>query len=602
MFGTMMKNSSTMNNQPSRGIGEGFDYAAPETSNRPQVDKLEVSNSWLGRAITEPKLHGSVIMSSLMINIMALTTPLVILQVYDRILPNQAKATLWMLFMGACGIMLLDLVLKSLRNYYLGHQAANYMHTMSVEGINRILHAPHGMVEKQALSTQMNKFTSLLHVAEFHGSQSRTSAIDMPFVVIFLGLMAAVGGFIVLVPLVLFAVFALISVQMNKKMSAALTERTNLDNRKYDFVIEALSNIFTLKVLGMESAIQRRYERLQQNSAEGTHTLVNSGNNIQDLSVLFGSIAQIAVVAVGAFLTINGNISMGALACCTLLSGQVLQPLLRGIVVWTEHQTLSMRRADAADIFKLPEVHRSEDMGQIAGNIVIRGLTTTSDSAGNSLQSADAVFPMNKIICVHMNHDQMRKDLLRMISGDTLQLSGSVTIGDQTVSASTADALRRQISYVSPQTKMFRGTILENLTHFEISKKRMAALDAVRIMGIENEINQLPDGYDTKLGEGSNFEFGQDFIMKLAIARSLVAVPQVLLLDNVTENMDMVSMNHLGRTLDALRGRMTIIFATGDTRILKSADMLFSINNGKIVQARLSDELKPAQQQQKLSA
>lgn len=580
-----------------QGNGGGFDYTAPVFKHETKIKKVEVTSSWLGRGIKEPGTHSSVLLSSFIINIMALTSPLVILQVYDRILPNQAKATLWMLFFGACGVMLVDLALKTMRNYYLGYQSAHYMHAMSVESMNRMLNAKHGEVEKQALSTTMNRFSALLQVAEFHGSQSKTSAIDLPFVLIFLTLMALVGGWIVLVPLVLFGAFVLISIRMNKRMHAALIERTHLDNRKYDFVIEALTNVFTLKALGMESAIQRRYERLQQNSAEGTHTLVHHSNNIQDLSVLFGSISQIAVVSFGAYLTIQGNISLGALSCCTLLSGQVLSPLLRGVAVWTEHQTLMLRRADAAEMYKLSEVHRNENMVHFQGDIVLNDIVTEIDQFGQQLSGASVHIPTGKTVCLYSNSDSLRQSVLRMISGDIPPVSGAVSVNGEDIFAESSDNLRRHIAYVSPQSKMFRGTILENLTHFEVSKKRMAALDAVRILGLEDEINQLPHGYDTKLGEGTGVEFGNDFIMKIAIARALVAVPQILLLNNVSENLDMMSMKHLMRTLEALQGRMTIIFATGDTRVLPAGDIVFSLTNGKILAARLSDKKSELPQQ-----
>lgn len=574
---------------------EGFNYAAPAQDTTKNVERLEVEKSWVGRAITEPKLPKSVILASLIINCLALITPLVILQIYDRIIPNISHATLWILFAGSCGLLFFDLALKSLRYYALGHSSSQYMHTMNVEAMSRILHAPFGMIEKQAVSTQLNRINALTHVAEFHGSQTRTTAIDMPFVIIFLSLMALVGGAIVLVPISLFAVFGLISISQNKKMNVALTERSNLDNRKFDFILEALSGMFTIKALGMESAIQRRYEKLQQNSAEGTYNQVKLGNSIQDLSVFFGSVAQIAVVGVGAVMTINNTMSMGALACCTLLSGQVLQPLLRGIVVWTDQQNLKLRRQTASELYELPFYDMSVSKQNITQSLSLKNVVLRNSSGTETLLNGASVeFPQDKIICIHTPSDQGRQSFLRMLKGEIAPQSGKVLVGEVDLHDANAQAMRSSISYVSSRTQMFRGTILENLTHFEISKNRAAAFEATRLLGLDDEINQLPEGFDTKIGEGISTEFGVGFMQKLAIARALVNSPSILLMDNITENLDPAALSQMQRTLDALRGRMTIIIASSDTRILAAADVIFALRDGLLQAARVAN--KPAQQ------
>jgi ATP-binding cassette, subfamily C, bacterial LapB len=587
--------NATNNAKPS----ESFHYAAPERDAQKVVTRVEVSDSWTGEAIKEPKLQGSVILSSLIINFAALATPLVILQIYDRIIPNQSKSTLIYMIIGVIGIALLDLSLKILRSWQLSYSSTQYMHKMSVEAVRRILYAPHGMVEKSSLSAQMNRFNALLSVAEFHGGQSRTTAIDMPFVVIFLSLMALVGGPLVLVPVVLFAIFGLASIARNKAMNATLSERVNQDNRKYDFIIEVLSGIYTVKALGLEGAMQRRYERLQQGSAENTNQLVRNGNHIQDYSVMFGSIAQISVVAVGAIMTIQGSLSLGALACCTLLSGQILQPLLRGIVVWTDYQNLALRRHDAQMLFDLPAPAIDETKEVIKGDVKLTNVTVLNPQNGeNQLNDVSLTMDFGKIVGVFTPPNSSSRALARLLIGDIMPNKGLAKIDESSIYNEMGEWETRPVVLVNTETQMFKGTLLENITLFEVGKKRKAAFEAVKLLGLEDEINQLPEGYETRMNDGQVAEFSAGFVLKIAIARALVASPTVLILDQVTDKLDNQSLMQLSRLFDVLRGRMSVLFTTQNQAILRSADQIYSLQNGILRSAKLAEPGQQATQTQ----
>src|SRR5258708_40137550 len=180
-------------------------------------------------------------------------------------------------------------------------------------------------------AVNISRYAAAAALADYHSGQARLVAIDLPFVGIAVIVLTIVGGNMVLVPAVLFLMFAALAICRARKFRKILDLRTAQDNRKYDFIAEVLAGIHTVKGMAMEPQMQRRFERLQQAIAETTMASILTGQANQTSALLYGSTSQLVVVAIGASQVVDHQLSMGALACCTMLSGQILQPLLRAI-------------------------------------------------------------------------------------------------------------------------------------------------------------------------------------------------------------------------------------------------------------------------------
>ena len=257
------------------------------------------------------------------------------MQVYDRVIPNRSLATLAYLFLGLTIAIAIDYVLKISRSALLSWHATQFIERVEDEGIARFLRSPNGAFERDAAAVNVSRFAAAAALAEYHSGQARLVAIDLPFVAIALIVLTIVGGTMVLVPAVLFCFFAALAIGRARKFRQILDSRTAQDNRKYDFIAEVLAGIHTVKAMAMEPQMQRRFERLQQAVAETTMASILTGQANQTSATLYGSVSQLIVVAIGGTQVINDHLSMGALACCTMLSGQILQPLLRAIALWT---------------------------------------------------------------------------------------------------------------------------------------------------------------------------------------------------------------------------------------------------------------------------
>src|SRR6202035_3593075 len=253
--------------------------------------------------------------------------------------------------------------------------ATQFAEKVENEGVSRFLRAPNGSFERYPAAVNISRYVAAAALADYHSGQARLVAIDLPFVGIALIVMTIVGGTMVLVPAVLFFFFAALAIGRARAFRKILDARTAQDNRKYDFIAEVLAGIHTVKVMAMEPQMQRRFERLQQAVAETTMASILTGQANQTSALLYGSVSQLLVGAIGASQVVDNQLTMGALACCTILSGQILQPLLRAISLWTERETVSHRRSEVKSLLNLPLAEAApEVLVPVKGNIRFENL------------------------------------------------------------------------------------------------------------------------------------------------------------------------------------------------------------------------------------
>jgi ATP-binding cassette subfamily C protein LapB len=215
--------------------------------------------------------HRDVFVASAATNILSMAMPVVILQVYDRVIPNASGHTLLVFVMGLGGVLLLDAALGIGRSYITGWSAARVHHMLSAMTVSRLLGARLEEVEGVAPGIQLQRIRAVENLKNFYSGQAILIAIDLPFVLLFLTLIALIAGTLVLVPIAILGATAVAAVLMGRTLRAALADRSATDERRHNFIIEVLTKMPTVKALGLEALLVRRYERLQGSSAEMTY-------------------------------------------------------------------------------------------------------------------------------------------------------------------------------------------------------------------------------------------------------------------------------------------------------------------------------------------
>jgi len=539
---------------------------------------LRFINSSNGEEVSEPAVPKSVYAASIFINCMALALPLTILQVYDRVLPNDATETLFFLISGLVTVVMIDALLKFLRSYVIGWTGAAFTHVASLEAFRRLMNTSSHEFEKTSVSSYLNRLNALANAGDFLGGQSRVIGIDLPFVPMFGLIMYLVGGSIVLVPIGLFAIFALLAVYRSRKIREVVEERDKHDNRKYDFVIEALSGMHTIKSMAMEPQIMRRFERLQHQVGDLSHRSIVLTGAAQSFGTLYASLSTVALVVYGAHLAIAGSLTIGGLACCMLLSSQIIQPLLRSISMWSEIQTMRYRRQEASRLFELPEAPKAEvPIADLAGRI--RTVDLAFQYEGDKkpvLQNINVDIAPGEIIGLKGEDGSGRTTFLRLICGDLRPTNGSILVDGINLGGPLGGRVLPRIGYVDQTPFAFRGTILENLTMFgDTSAQR--AREAAELIDLEVEIKRYPTGFDTPLGDGTAHDIPASAAQRINIARTLARDPAILILDEANTAFDHRGEEAFVNALHTLRGKMTVIIATHRPSLMRLADRCFEV-------------------------
>lgn len=546
-------------------------------------------------AITPPSLGPGVWVASLAINVLALGLPMVILQVYDRILPNEALGTFTLLLVGLGVVLALDAALKIARAHVVGWTAAQFEHQTATELVGRFLYASPSDIERSPPGVHLDRLQAIDTLREFYGGQSRLLLVDLPFLLIFLGLIFVIGGLVVLVPLAMIGVLAVISFFAGRALKARQAQRAELDDRRYSFIIEALSGIQTIKSMAMEPQMQRRYERLQATGAASAYQSIVLGNVVQTIGGVISNLTMVLIVSVGSLLVIDGAMSVGGLAACTLLGGRALQPLLRGMSVWTQIQSLDVARAQVAELVQMPDAPEREpvQLPGFAGAVAFRDVTFGYPAAEKPLLNGfSLIVKPGEMLALTGAEGDGKSTLLKLIMGELYPQAGQVMIDDYEAAGARRDDLALDIAYVPPVATLFKGSILENLTMFREGDAIDRARDAARLIGLEEDIHRLPQGYDTEVSHGVSDELPGGMMQRIIIARALARGARVLLFDEANAGLDRKADAQLMEAVAKLKGTMTIIAVSHRPSLIRLADRVVSIHKGR---ARLSHDFAPQQ-------
>jgi ATP-binding cassette subfamily C protein LapB len=545
-----------------------------------------------------------IMVTSLIINLMGMALPLAILQVYDRILPNLSYGTLTYLTVGLIVIFTIEASLKIFRSYLMGWDAVHHGFHSQVGAVSKLLNTPRSQTGKHSPTIWLDGFEALGELSAFEGGQSRVVLVDIPLAAIFLVVIGLIGGPLVLVPIAVIAIFGGLALPKGARLQEALANRSNQDNKQSDFLVECLSGIHTLKALAIEPQILRRFERLQKSSAVASFETIIFGNKLQSHGTLFASLMMISIVSCGAMIVMTGHLSIGELACCSLLSGRLTQPVLRGIGTWTEIQNIQLALERTAKFDDLTPVDAQEDstVVTVRGAIKLENVAFSYKGEDRSfLHDLTLDIQPGEFIGVRGEDGSGRSTLARLIIGALPPQQGTVTIDGIPATSFQNRDLKQNIGYVSANSAIFKGTILENITMFRMGDTVEAARDACRLIGLEDDINLLPDGFDTMLGQRGVEALSSGLLQRVAIARALVSRPKILIFNEANSLMDFRSDELLREGLASLRGEMTTIIFSNRPSFLKIANRVFELRDGSLMHYQPAPPLQQPELQKSIA-
>ncbi len=526
----------------------------------------------------------SVVVSSILINLLSLFMPLAVMQVYDRIIPRQAVETLTALVIVITLTVTAEAIFRIARNHVVSWSATILAWRTHHEVLKRVMAAPSSFLETESASRNLDRIQALTAYAEWHGSPSRLVLADLPFVALYVGLMIIVGGQLAAIPLALFFILGVAAHRRSTRVRKTNVNRAIEDMKTRDFLIEAINGLPTIKASAMESQMQRRFERLQQTLATHSFTSIRLAEETQAFSNLLSGLTQMMTVTVGAVFVIAGTLSIGALACCVMLAGRAVQPLLRCVAVWNELQSVIVGLEKAGPLLKLPRVQERSHPAWTKGPMDIRfaGVSFRHDQGSRMiLDRASIAVPAGSILAITGRDGAGKSTLVDLICGYLPNYSGEIRIGGFDPRTDSA-TLKQYLAIVRPGASMMRGTIMDNLIMFRKGDEIELATRASRLIGLDAQISKLPLGYQTVMSEGPSAELPSGLVQRIAIARAIARRPAVLILDEANGALDMSSDQLLASGLRRLRGFTTTLIITNRPSFAAIADETWRLEAGKL--------------------
>lgn len=524
-------------------------------------------------------------MSSLAINILALALPTVILQVYDRIIPNQATGTFIFLILGMLGVVVLDTALRIFRSVILSWSGARFDHRESLKAMNHILSTDNAAFESQPAGYYLDKVHALEQIQEFYSGQSVLLIMDLPFVLLFLGLIWVIAGPLIVIPLTLLLLFFIIAAITGRKLRRALETRSIMEDRRQNFIIETLKGVHTIKSMAMEALMLRRYERLQHQSAESVYDLSRINSIVQGIGATFSQLAVVSFVGIGSLYVIEGDLTVGALAAGTMLSSRVLQPGLKAMGFWSQFQTLRLALDRVRDLYDQPEEQGGEIRKEVGldGKVEIRNISFKHPGQQeNLINDLSLVAYPGETIGITGNNGIGKSTLIGLLSGFLKPDQGQIYLDDHDIREYDIEYLRAQIGIMPQKGILFEGTILENMTLYREGEALEQALELSKILGLEEIVARLPDGLDTQVGGAAVDTLSEGVRQKIIMVRSLVGHPKIILFDDANANFDIKNDGRLLNVIRQMKGSRTMIIVTHRPSFMRICDRQYQLKEGHL--------------------
>ncbi|WP_371919753.1 MULTISPECIES: type I secretion system permease/ATPase [unclassified Pseudomonas] len=544
-------------------------------------------NAWFRDTLKLSRwLYSDAILASLLINLLGLMVPLFVMQTYDRVVPNQALSTLWVLVAGLLIGTLFELILRVVRAHLLDQAGKKTDLILSATLFERIT----GMSMKARPAT-IGGFAQSIHdfqgLREFLTAVTLTSIIDLPFVVLMLLVIGLLGGWLVVIPLVAFPVTILFALFIQVRLRDTVQKSLALGAVRQALLIETLGGLETLKACSAESERQYQWE-----STHGALTRLDAhARNLSALAtngtLFIQQFCGMATIVAGVYSIIAGNLSVGALVASYMLGSRVLAPLgqIAGLITRYQQAQLTMRSTDA--LMALPQERQAGqqplERTQLHGALEVSHVTFRygGQNAAALNGVSFSVKPGERIGIIGRSGSG-KSTLARLMMGFYAPDEGQILLDNLDLRQLDIADLRNQIGYVAHDLPLLAGSLRDNLTLGAryVSDARM--LEVAELTGVSELARQHPQGFDRPVGErGQLLSGGQR--QAVLLARAMLLEPPIMILDEPTSHMDNASEDQLRHRLhDWVQGK-TLLLVTHRTSMLSLVDRLLVLDNGKVV-------------------
>lgn len=557
-----------------------FDARAPE------VGKVKHRHWFWGVLAENRPLYRDVLIAALMINLFALAFPLFSMNVYDRVVPNSATDTLWVLALGVAIMVAADTVLRTMRGYFLDLASNRVDVKLSAYIMGRVLglRLEDRPISAGSFAANLRSFET---VRDFITSATVTAFVDLPFALLFLVVIGWIAWPLVFPVLIGMAAVVLYAMSVQSKMHELSETTYRAGAMRNATLVESLVGLETIKALGAEGRMQSRWEKSAAFLANVSSQLrllststMNGANSIQQL-------INVIVIVIGVYLIGNGDLTMGGLIACTTLSSRALAPLGQVAGLMTQYHNAATALSSLESIMG-KKVERPDDANFVIrqnfqGEIEFRDVYFNYPNQDlQALRGVSFRIRPGERVAFLGRVGSGKTTLQKLVLGLYQPTEGAVLVDGVDMRQLDPAELRRNVGYVPQDVTLFYGSLRDNISLAALHVEDNDIVRAAEIAGISEFVNNHPKGFDMPVGErGESLSGGQR--QGVAIARAVVADPPILLLDEPTGSMDHSSEEEVKQRLAQYAAGKTMLVITHRTSLLDLVDRIIVVDAGKIV-------------------
>jgi ATP-binding cassette subfamily C protein LapB len=531
-------------------------------------------------------LYAEVLLAALLINLFALVTPLFVMNVYDRVVPNETMETLWALVAGVMIVMVFDFTMRMLRGYLVDIAGKRIDVILSANIFERAM----GLrmeVRPQSVGSFASNVQEFESFREFITSATITALVDLPFVIIFILTIYWIAGPLAYVPALTVPLLLIVGLILQRPLGDVIQNTFRTGAQKQGVLIESLSAIETIKAVSAEGPLQRKWEQLVGTLSKLGIKARTLSSAIINISMTIQQIAGVVIVVVGVYMIADRDLTVGALVACTILNTRALAPLgqVAGLLTRYHQSASSLRTLN--NIMNLPVerppnksyVHRPV----IQGAIEFREVTFTYPGHQTpALSNVSFKLAPGERVGLIGRIGSGKSTIEKLVLGLYKPSSGSILVDGIDITQIDPATLRKNIGYVPQDIVLFFGTVKENILYSAPYAEDAAMLRAAEIAGVTEFVHPSAQGYDLAIGErGEGLSGGQR--QTVAIARALVLDPPLLIMDEPTNALDNRSEENFKARLEKTLPGKTFLLVTHRASLLTLVPRLIVMDGGKIV-------------------
>jgi subfamily B ATP-binding cassette protein HlyB/CyaB len=541
------------------------------------------------------RLFGEVLVASFFLQLFALLTPLFFQVVIDKVLVHRGLTTLDVLAIGLLGLSVFEVLLGGLRTYVFSHTTNRVDVALGAKLFAHLVRLPLAYFAHRRVGDSVARVRELENIRNFLTGSSLTLVIDLFFTLVFFAVLYIYSPLLTAIVAGAIPFYLVLSAWVTPILRQRLDEKFNRGAENQAFLVESVNGIETLKSMALEPQMQRRWEEQLAGYVSASFRVAHLGNVSGQLAGLINKVVVVLILWVGAGLVMHGELSVGQLIAFNMIAGRVSGPILRLVQLWQEFQQAGISVQRLGDILNTPT-----EPGYSPGRAALPSLKghvrfdhvsfRYAPGRPHAVSDIELDIAPGEVVGIVGRSGSGKSTLTRLLQRLYVPEKGRVLVDGVDLAQVEPAWLRRQVGVVLQENFLFNRSVRENIALTDPALPLDAVIAAARLAGAHEFILELPEGYDTVVGEhGANLSGGQR--QRIAIARALVTNPRILVFDEATSALDYESERIIQRNMRAICAQRTVFIIAHRLSAVRLADRILVLDGGRVAESGTHAEL-----------